>query len=45
MRKPGPTHLVIRTHRGDASFEVPEVTPEELRQHLAPVIAEHIPRP
>jgi hypothetical protein len=45
MRKPGPTHLVVRTQRGDASFEVPEVTPEELLQHLAPVIAEHIPRP
>lgn len=44
MRKPGPTHLVIRTLRGDASFEVPEVTPAELRQHLAPVIAEHIRR-
>jgi hypothetical protein len=44
MRKPGPTHLVIRTLRGDASFEVPEVTPAELRKHLAPVIAEHLRR-
>ncbi len=42
MRKPPPTHLVIRTARGDASFEVPEVTPDELREHLAPVIAEHL---
>lgn len=41
-RKPGVTHLVIRTARGDASFEVPEITPEELREHLAPVIAEHL---
>jgi hypothetical protein len=44
MRRPGPTHLVIRTARGDASFEVPEVSPVELRQHLAPVIAEHLHR-
>jgi hypothetical protein len=44
MRKPAPTHLVIRTARGDASFEVPEITPAELRQHLAPVIAEHVQR-
>jgi hypothetical protein len=44
MRKPSPTHLVIRTVKGDASFEVPEVTPEELRQHLAPVTLEHVDR-
>jgi hypothetical protein len=41
-RRNVPTHLVIRTIRGDASFEVPEVTPEELRRHLAPVIDEHL---
>jgi hypothetical protein len=41
-RKPGPTHLVIRTAKGDASFEVPELSPEELRQHLAPVVTDYV---
>ena len=27
------THLVVRTARGDASFEVPEVSPPELQAH------------
>jgi hypothetical protein len=44
VRRPGPTHLVIRTARGDASFEVPDVSATELRQHLAPVIDDHLRR-
>ncbi len=30
--------LVISTDHGEASFEVPAVTPEELREHLMPVV-------
>lgn len=30
-------HLVVHSDRGDARFEVPGVTPTELREHLAPV--------
>jgi hypothetical protein len=43
LRRPGPTHLVIRTTRGDASFEVPGVEAEELRQHLAPILEAYLP--
>ncbi len=42
MRRGASTHLIVRTARGDASFEVPEVTPPELEQHLAPIVARHI---
>ncbi len=42
MRRGASTHLIVRTARGDASFEVPEVTPPELQQHLAPIVARHI---
>jgi hypothetical protein len=43
LRRAAPTHLVIRTARGDASFEVPGVEVEELREHLAPIIALYLP--
>lgn len=42
LRRPAPTHLVIRTARGDASFEVPDVSAEELRRHLTPIVERHI---
>ncbi len=42
MRRGASTHLIVRTARGDASFEVPEVTPPELEQHLAPIVARHV---
>jgi hypothetical protein len=32
-------HLVIRSPQGSASFEIPGVTTEELREHLAPLLA------
>lgn len=34
-------HLVVRTEHGDASFEIPAVFPEELREHLEPVLTRH----
>jgi hypothetical protein len=34
-------HLVVRAEHGDASFEIPAVTPEELRQHLQPLLERH----
>jgi hypothetical protein len=34
-------HLVIRSQQGSASFEIPGVSSEELREHLAPLLAEH----
>jgi hypothetical protein len=34
MRRGASTHLIVRTARGDASFEVPEVSPPELEQHI-----------
>jgi hypothetical protein len=33
-------HLVIRSAQGSASFEIPGVTTDELKDHLAPMIAE-----
>jgi hypothetical protein len=42
MRRGMATHLVVRTARGDASFEVPEVSPPELLAHLAPFVAKHV---
>jgi hypothetical protein len=33
------TQLVVRTDRGEASFEILGVTDEELREHLAPILA------
>ena len=32
------SHLVVRADRGDASFEIPSVYPEELAEHLEPVL-------
>jgi hypothetical protein len=40
-RRDGRAHLVIHTDHGDASFEVPAVEPEELREHLAPIVERH----
>jgi hypothetical protein len=40
-RRDGRAHLVIHTDHGDASFEVPAVAPEELREHLAPIVERH----
>jgi hypothetical protein len=41
LRRDARAHLVVRTENGDASFEVPEVGPDELREHLAPLIERH----
>jgi hypothetical protein len=38
-RRPPDAHLVIRSPQGSASFEIPGVTSEELREHLAPLLA------
>ena len=35
------SHLVVRAEQGDASFEIPAVYPEELREHLEPLLARH----
>ncbi len=35
------THLVVRTAHGDASFEIPALTPEELHEELAPMVRRH----
>jgi hypothetical protein len=40
-RRDGRAHLVIHTDHGDASFEVPAVAPDELREHLAPIVERH----
>ena len=40
-RRDGRAHLVIHTDHGDASFEVPAVAPDELRDYLAPVVERH----
>jgi hypothetical protein len=32
-------HLVVRSEQGSASFEIPGVTTEELREHLDPLLA------
>jgi hypothetical protein len=40
-KKPTGAHLVIRSPQGSASFEIPGVTPAELRAHLAPLLAAH----
>jgi hypothetical protein len=37
-RRRSPPQLVLRTSRGQASFEVPGLTEEELRTHLAPMV-------
>jgi hypothetical protein len=34
-------HLVVRAEHGDASFEIPAVAPEELREHLQPLLVRH----
>jgi hypothetical protein len=34
-------HLVVRAGHGDASFEIPAVYPEELREHLDPLLERH----
>jgi hypothetical protein len=38
-RRPGGTLLVVRTPKGDASFEVRELSSEELRARLEPLLA------
>jgi hypothetical protein len=43
LMRSAPTHLVLRTARGDASFEVPGVEVGELRDHLAPILALYLP--
>ena len=40
-RRDSHAHLVVRTENGDASFEVPSVAPDELREHLTPLIERH----
>jgi hypothetical protein len=35
------TSLVVRTAHGDASFQIPSLTPEELRDHLEPLSERH----
>ncbi len=40
-RRESRAHLVIHTDRGDASFEVPALAPDELREHLTPVVERH----
>ncbi len=40
-RRDGRAHLVIHTNHGDASFEVPAVAPDELREYLAPIVERH----
>lgn len=40
-RRDGRAHLIIHTDHGDASFEVPAVAPEELREHLAGIVGRH----
>ena len=42
-RRESRAHLVIHTDHGDASFEVPAVAPDELREHLAPVVERYGP--
>jgi len=38
LRREPRAHLVIRIEHGDASFEIPAVYPEELREHLEPLV-------
>lgn len=37
-RRADRAHLVIRTEHGDATFEIPSVTEEELRENIAPLV-------
>jgi hypothetical protein len=39
-RRNSRAYLVIRGDQGDASFEIPGVTPDELREHLSPMLDE-----
>lgn len=39
-RQPG-AHIVIRTADGAASFEIPAVSPEQLREQLVPLVERH----
>jgi hypothetical protein len=41
LRRESRAHLVVRTDNGDASFEVPAVAPDELREHLTQLIERH----
>jgi hypothetical protein len=34
-------HLVVRSPQGTASFEIPGVTPAELREHIEPLVKAH----
>ena len=38
-RRQGGAQLVVRSDRGDANFEIPGLTPEELRVQLAPLLS------
>lgn len=40
-RRRGGAHLVIRTRHGDATFEIPEVSAEDLQNQLAPLVLRH----
>jgi len=37
-QKKGGAHLLIRARRGDASFEIPSLAPDQLRARLAPAL-------
>lgn len=37
-KRPNDAHLVIRSEHGSASFEIPGVTPQELREHIDPLL-------
>jgi hypothetical protein len=43
LRRGAATHLVIRTARGDASFEVPGISADELREQLSPILELYLP--
>jgi hypothetical protein len=40
-RKRGGAHLVVRTRHGDATFEIPEASSEELQTQLEPLLQKH----
>lgn len=40
-RRGGGAHLVIRTRHGDATFEIPEVSSEDLQSRLVPLVQRH----
>jgi hypothetical protein len=40
-KKPADAHLVVRSHQGSASFEIPGISGPELREHLTPLLEHH----